>query len=64
MFKEGDAVLFYQSGKRVYGELVRYLNDDVVAVAVHDEDGNVVRQEIILEEFVREADDPDDPEDI
>lgn len=62
MFKVGDEVLFYQSGRRVYGKLVDYLNDDVVAVDIYDEDGDVVKREVIREEFVREADDPDDPE--
>lgn len=62
MFNVGDEVLFYSSGRRVYGKLVDYLNDDVVAVDIYDEDGDVVKREVIREEFVREADDPDDPE--
>lgn len=62
MFNVGDEVLFYQSGRRVYGKLVEYINDDVVAVDIYDEDGDVAKREVIREEFVRDADDPDDPE--
>jgi hypothetical protein len=64
-FDIGDEVLFYNpAGRRVYGVVHHYPSDDdnLITIEVLDEDDSVVRHVTIDEQFVRNADDPDDPD--
>lgn len=63
-FDIGAEVLFYESGKRVYGFVWNYPedNDELITVEVLAEDDSVLRYVTMNEMYVREANDPDDPE--
>lgn len=62
LFEVGQEVLFYRGKARVYATVTEYIDDDTLVVEVPEEDGDPQR-EVILEMYVRDADDPDDPED-
>ena len=63
-FDLGAPVLFYEYGRRVYGTVYDYTEDDhrLVTVEVTDEDGEVDRYVTLDEDHLRDHDDPDDPE--
>lgn len=63
-FDIGDEVLFYRAGRRVYGVVHHYPSDsdNLITIEVCDEDGSVLRHVTMDEQFVRNADDPDDPD--
>ena len=63
-FDLGEQVLTYEAGQRVYGTVYSYPADDenLVTLEILDEDGEVDRYLTLREDYVRHADDPDDPE--
>lgn len=62
MFEPGAEVLWYQEGRRCYGTVANVKGDRVI-IQRYDEDGKPTPfLEDINEIYVRDADDPDDPE--
>lgn len=64
-FDIGDEVLFYNAdGERVYGFVHHYPsdNDNLITIEVLAEDDSVLRHVTMDEQFVRDADDADDPD--
>lgn len=64
-FDIGAEVLFYDNGERVYGWVWNYPADDdkLITIEVLNEDDSVARYVTMDEMYVRDHDDPDDPED-